>query len=234
MIHIATVHWGSSLFQEIQFKNIAKNISDFKIWTFLDRIKEKDDKKNRDMYHFHGESGIVNHLSKLDMLSEMIFKEAKEDDVILFMDGDAWPIAPMDEVIKDCLSNYSAGAVVRSENNERHAHPSFCFAKASLWRDLDIKWRGGTIGKNQYNVTYPVAVLRNNNKEWQGFKRTGGLSDHGVFFSIYGEKIYHHGAGFRLPVSAHCRSRGIKVTPEHSMKMFNEFLEKYNKENHDS
>lgn len=179
------------------------------------------------MYHFHGESGMVSHLSKLGMLSEMIFKEAKEDDAILFMDGDAWPIAPMDEFIEDCLRDYSAGAVVRSENNERHAHPSFCFAKAALWRDLGIKWRGGTIGTNQYNVTYPVAVLRENKKEWMGLKRTGGLSNHEVFFSIYGDKVYHHDAGFRLPVSAYCRGKGFNITREESMEMLNSFIEKY-------
>ena len=230
MIHIATVHWGSSCFQDIQFKNISKNISKFRVWTFLDRIKDCDDKKNKEMYHFYGESGIVNHLHKLDMLAEIIFKEAKKDDVILFMDGDAWPIAPMDDAIEKCLQDYSAGAVVRKENNEKHAHPSFCFAEVGLWRDLDIKWRGGFIGKNKYDVTYPVAVLRANKKEWQGFKRTGGLSDHEVFFSIYGEKIYHHGAGFRIPVSAYCRKKGFKVTRNESMEMLNSFIEKYNKE----
>lgn len=45
MIHIATVHWGSSFFQDIQFKNISKNISEFNIWTFIERIKQSDDKK---------------------------------------------------------------------------------------------------------------------------------------------------------------------------------------------
>lgn len=228
MIHIATIHWGSARFQEIQFNFIGKNIAqDIKIWAFLDRIKDGNAQKNKEMYHFFGESSKINHLEKLDMLAEMIFREAKDEDVILFMDGDAWPIAPMGETISECLSTYALGAVVRKENNEKHAHPSFCFAKVELWKKLEIKWQGGTIGENKYDVTYPMAILRNNNKEWQRFNRTGGLSNHEVFFSIYGEKIYHHGAGFRIPVSAYCQRKGIKITNEESAEMLNSFIKKY-------
>ncbi len=227
MIHIATVHWGSSYFQEIQFNFICKNLSNFKIWTFLDRINDGSSLKNEDMYHFFGESGVVNHLDKLDMLASRIFKESKDDDVILFMDGDAWPVVPMDEVIYDCLSKYSLGAVVRKENNERHAHPSFCFTTVGLWRDLEIKWRGGFIGNHKYDVTFPSAKLHLNAKEWLPFYRTDGLSSHRVFFSIYGDKIYHHGAGFRAPVSAWCRGKGMKMTKQESLDMLSVFESRF-------
>lgn len=229
MIHIATVHWETNFFKEVQYKFIKKNLEEFKIWTFADKIpiNEIDAEKDKKMYYFCEESGEWNHRIKLNNLANLIAKESSDDDVILFLDGDAWPIAPIGELIKNTLSEYPVGAVLRTENGERHAHPSFMFTKLSFWKDNNLNWKGGEINGKKYDVGYNTHVIRNKNLDWRKFRRTKGLTEHKVFFSIYGDIIYHHGAGFRNPISAYCKKEGIRMTKEDNISLMKKFIEQF-------
>lgn len=227
MIHIATIHWETGFFKDVQYKFIKNNLKEFKIWTFADKIpkEEIDVEKDKEMYYFCKESGEWNHRIKLNNLASLILKESSDDDVILFLDGDAWPIAPIEELIKDTLLHFPAGAVLRTENGERHAHPSFMFTKLGFWRENNLNWKGGEINGKKYDVGYNTHIIKNKGLDWRKFTRTRGLTDHKVFFSIYGDMVYHHGAGFRNPVSAYCKGRGINMTKEQNLSVMDKFLE---------
>lgn len=229
MIHIATVHWATNFFKEAQYKFISKNVSNFKIWTFSDKIPEveKDKKLDDSMYYFCEESGEWNHRIKLNRLADLISNEAQNDDIILFLDGDAWPIAPIDNVIKETLDEFSIGALIRTENGERHAHPCFMFTKVGFWNENKLNWKGGEINGKKYDVGYITHVLNSKKLKWRKFNRTKGLTSHKVFFSIYGDIVYHHGAGFRSPVSGYCKSIGLKMSKDENLSMLKKFLEEF-------
>lgn len=229
MIHIATVHWQTNFFKKIQYNFIKKNISNFKIWSFCDKVpeEEKDIELDKSIYYFCKESGEWNHRVKLNKLAELISNEASSDDIILFIDGDAWPISQIEDLIVETLKDFPVGAVLRSENGEKHAHPCFMFTKVSFWKENNLNWKEGEINGKKYDVGFITKVLESKKLDWRKFKRTKGLTEHKVFFSIYGDIVYHHGAGFRNPVSGYCKGNGIKMTREQNLSMLEKFIEQY-------
>lgn len=231
MLHVATVHWGTSFFKDIQYNFLKKNISNLKIWAFCDKIPDSEKSTEQDLlkYHFCRESGEWNHRIKLNMLADLIYKEAQSEDTILFLDGDAWPIVPVEKLIEETLKKYPVGAVLRSENGEKHAHPCFMFTKIRFWKENNLNWKGGELNGKKCDVGYNTRVLESKKLDWQKLRRTKGLTDHKVFFSIYGDIVYHHGAGFRNPVSGYCKGKGINMTKEENLSMLEKFIENYGK-----
>ncbi len=219
MINIATVHWKSRFFQDIQHRHICTNIDDSRVWAFVDKTGV-DDANDSLRYHFHADSGQTNHLVKLDMIADKIVLECPDDDVILFMDGDAWPVRPSSNFIYEALGRLSVGGVVRIENGERYPHPCFTFTTVGFWKEADLSW-------SKHDINHILHVLEARKQDWVKIKRTSGLTDHPVFFSVYGDMIYHHGAGFRVPVSAYCNKTGTKVTKEESLSMLEVFMDKF-------
>jgi hypothetical protein len=133
-----------------------------------------------------------------------ISQEASDDDLIMFLDGDAFPIADPMPLINEGLANAPLIAVRRAENvNEPQPHPSFCVTTVRAWRELHGDWTsgpkwvgargklGGDVGGNllrrlELTSTPWVEVLRSNRK-----------NPDPLYFGIYGDVVYHHGAGFR-------------------------------------
>lgn len=224
MLNVATVHWKSRFFQKVQYRHIERNLEAARIWAFLDKVEEPEDKQDESRYFYHADSDQTNHLVKLDMLADLICEASPRDDIIIFMDGDAWPLVPMSEFIVDSLKKFPVGAVVRMENGERYPHPSFTFTTVGYWRDAELSW-------SKHDINHILHVLEARKEGWTKLRRTGGLSDHPVFFSLYGDMVYHHGAGFRVPVSAYCNKTGAKVTKEESLAMLDVFLERFSPRN---
>lgn len=223
MINVATVHWRFRFFQDVQYRHIEKNLKDARVWAFVDKVDGPQRPEDKERYFYQADSGQTNHLVKLDMLAELICEASRRDDIILFMDGDAWPVAPMNDFIVESLKEFPVGAVVRNENGERYPHPSFTFTTVGYWRDAELSW-------SKHDVNHILHVLEARKEGWTKLKRTGGLADHPVFFSVYGGKVYHHGAGFRMPVSAYCNKSGTKVSKEDSLAMLDVFLQKFSPE----
>jgi len=220
MINIATVHWKSRIFQDIQYDYVAKNLEDFRIWAFLDKVPQDSEGKDDYRYFFHKDSGQTNHLVKLDMLADLICEASAPGDVIVFMDGDAWPIAPLQEFIVESLIKFPVGGVVRSENGERYPHPCFSFTTVGHWRETGMSW-------SKQDINCMLKSLEARKEGWTKLARSGGLTEHPVFFSVYGGLVYHHGAGFRIPVSAYCNRTGTVVTKDESIIAIDLFKEKF-------
>lgn len=218
-INVATVHWKSRFFEDIQYGYISSSLKDFRIWTFLDKVGE-DRKEDSERYRFHAESGQTNHLVKLDMLADMICGDSGDEEVVLFMDGDAWPVRPVDDFVSESLRSHPVGGVVRLENGERYPHPSFTFTTVGYWRRAELSW-------SKHDINHILHVLEARKEGWTKIRRSGGLTDHPVFFSFYGDMVYHHGAGFRVPVSAYCNKSGTKISREDSLAMLEVFLERF-------
>ena len=112
-------------------------------------------------------------------------------------------------------------AVRRAENGEdRQPHPSFCVIRAGDWERLRGDWSMGHCWETEWGELVSdsggnlLATLERNGEKWTPLLRSNRHNPHPLWFAIYGDVLYHHGAGFRIPVarsisSGRPRRRGV-------------------------
>jgi hypothetical protein len=200
MLYVATVHHRSPQWIEIQTRHLRENVSvPFQVWTSLQGIDPSYAVHFDRVLDQHG-----SHAGKLNHMAMEISHEAADDDLLMFLDGDAFPIADPMPLINEGLLEAPLIAVRRAENvDEPQPHPCFCVTTIRTWRELHGDWTsgptwagargnfGGDVGGNllrrlELTKTPWVEVLRSNRKDLDP-----------LYFGIYGDAIYHHGAGFR-------------------------------------
>lgn len=200
MLHIATVHFGSPRWIEIQTRHLREHISiPYRTWTSLQGI-DPSYGSYFDRVFDHG----GRHPGKLNNLAVEIGQEADEEDLLMFLDGDAFPIADPMPVVLDGLAKAPLVAVRRAENGgDLQPHPCFCVTRVGTWRKLNGDWSPGhkwalpdgrrvtDVGGNllrslELAQTPWIEILRSNRQHMDP-----------LLFAVYGEIIYHHGAGFR-------------------------------------
>jgi hypothetical protein len=200
MLHIATVHYGSPQWVEIQTRYLREHVSvPYRTWTSLELIDPS--------YAVHFDRVIEHrgrHSDKLNHLAIEIAHQADEDDLIMFLDGDAFPIADPMPLISDGLSRAPLLAVRRAENvSDRQPHPCFCVTTVGTWRALPGDWSAGYswIDVNGRTVSDVggnlLRMLELTKTPWVEVLRSNRRNLDPLFFGIYGDVIYHHGAGFR-------------------------------------
>lgn len=215
MIHIATVHWETDKWIDIQQKYLQKNIHQpFRIYAFLSG-KASD---HRDKFFFTSTEVIREHAVKLNLLGEIISANAAENDPLIFIDGDAFPVNPLDNFISKTLNEYPLCAIQRLENvNDVQPHPSFCLTTVGFWRKIGGDWKEGYKWLSQANLWRTdvggnlLKILQDNKVNWLPLHRTNSNPYHPILFGVYENLIYHHGAGFRDPMSRYDR---LKSTDE--------------------
>jgi len=207
MIHIATIHWKSDKWIDIQLKYLNKNIhEEFRVYAFLNDI----DNKHYSKFYCVLNDDIKDHGEKLNLLAEKIINSTdNEDDLIMFLDGDAFPIKDLMPNIYNRLMEYKLLAIRRKENvGDIIPHPSFCVSTIKFWKEINGNWSKGYMYKNKYNyeVTDPGGYLYKTLSEkkinWYPLLRVNNYNLHPLLFGIYDNIIYHHGAGYRDPVTS--------------------------------
>ena len=203
MIHIATVHWKDDRWIDIQLKYLRKNIgSPFRVYAFLNNLPEDHSKK----YFYSSTEPVKQHAVKLNILADIIsFASDSDSDIMMFLDGDAFPIKPMDSFLTGNVNKHKLIAVQRLENNgDFQPHPSFCATTIKLWKAVKGDWKKGYEWETpQGEKTTDVGgnllkALQERNIDWYPLLRTNRQNEyHPLFFGIYDDVIYHHGAGFR-------------------------------------
>jgi len=201
MIHIATVHWAHDRWIDTQLHYLERNIEEpFLLYAWLDKGMEEHAGK----FFYSTDVPVKEHEYKLTVLGDLVAHAADPDDVILFIDGDAFPIAPMAGFLHEKLEQYPLVAVRRDENNgDPQPHPLFCAMRASLWLDLPGDWRRGHTWKDEQGQTVTdvggnlLGLLEERGVEWYPLLRTNKLNPHPLQFGVYGDLVYHHGGGFR-------------------------------------
>lgn len=213
MIHIATVHWKTNKWIDIQLEYLKRNIqSDFKVYAFLNDVPGEHTHK----FHYCSTEPIEEHAIKLNLLAERISWGGKDDDLIIFLDGDAFPIS--DEIIPFINSNIGFHKLIAIQRKESlgdiQPHPSFCATTIGFWREIRGDWKLGYLWKDEtgLNITDVggnlLKNLEKNNQNWLPLRRSNRKDIHPLWFGIYSNLIYHHGAGFREPMSRVDRVKG--------------------------
>ena len=140
MLYVATVHYRSPQWIEIQTRYLREHISvPYQVWTSLEHIDPS--------YAVHFDRVIEQlgpHAGKLNHLAMEISQEASDDDLLMFLDGDAFPIADPMPLITDSLARAPLIAVRRAENiDEPQPHPCFCVTTVGTWNSLPGDWSEG-------------------------------------------------------------------------------------------
>lgn len=196
MIYIATVHHFSPDWIEIQRRYLDRFISEpFRVFASLEGIDREYRKQFDAVIPSKG-----GHAGKLNLLASAILRKADPDDLIVFLDGDAFPIADPIRPLRQMLDRSALAAVCRTENDgDRQPHPSFCGVTARTWKELPGDWSTGWCFKKYRtdvgaNLLY---LLESTGTPWAPILRSNRRNLHPVLFGIYGGFVYHHGGAFR-------------------------------------
>ncbi|HEY5250115.1 MAG TPA: hypothetical protein VIJ09_00540 [Acidimicrobiales bacterium] len=200
MLYVATVHWKSDKWIDIQLRYLKRNVSEpFQTFAVLNGIDPEFDKLFDTVVPAYGM-----HAGKLNLLAAEIGAVGKPDDIILFLDGDAFPIADPMPAIHQALSEGSLLAVRRDENSgDPQPHPCFCAIRVAEWQRLQGDWSPGKLWTNRSGEKVTdvggnlYASLIRTGSRWTPLLRSNLWNPHPLWFGIYGDVVYHHGAGFR-------------------------------------
>jgi hypothetical protein len=200
MLHVVTVHFASPRWIEIQASHLREHLSvPYTTWTSLERI---DPSYGKHFDHVIEQRG--RHPGKLNHLAMEIADVSPDEDLLMFLDGDAFPIADPMPLITDSLAKAPLVAVRRAENvNDQQPHPCFCVTSVGTWKQIRGDWSGGYTwpghrGKLVTDVGGNLLrALELSDTKWVQVLRSNGVELDPLFFGVYGDVVYHHGAGFR-------------------------------------
>jgi hypothetical protein len=205
-INVLSVHWRSAAWLEIQSQALGEHLTS--PWSLLIASTEPDIRGVAS----YSEDLPGGHAEKLNTLAGEALKNSRDDDILMFIDGDAFPVRPVREWIEGLLATAPLAAVVRTENlGDPQPHPCFCVTTAGFWKSLPGDWQRGpkwtnTVGREISDIGGQLwQDLRETGTPWTPLLRANAVNWHPVFFGLYGKRgmIYHHGAGFRDPM---CRA----------------------------
>ncbi|MGD0381703.1 MAG: hypothetical protein ABSC30_17155 [Acidimicrobiales bacterium] len=203
MIYVATVHVESARWIDIQLAFLRRNITEpFKVYANLQNVPEGHEHKFDRVFTILGE-----HPAKLNLLAGEIVADAQPDDIIVFLDGDAFPIADPLPTVRQGLEHGALVAVRRDENlADAQPHPCFCAIRVRDWERIHGDWSKGyswvtADGKRTSDVGGNLLrALERNGDDWVPLLRSNRVDLHPLWFGVYGGIVYHHGAGFRWAV----------------------------------
>ena len=201
---MVTVHFRSETWIGPQLRYLRRFAPPgTEVWASLDGIER------RGLFD-HETSLDGRHEDKLNELARMVTSVATPADHLLFLDGDAFPVAPLAPVL-------AAGAPLvaarRRDPPVPVPHACFCLTTVGLWNDIDGDWSAGSyywqaggreaVGRAT-NVGAALKVrLEERGVDWLPLRKlnsrpTYPLSAFNIFGTdALGPVVYHHGAGFR-------------------------------------
>jgi hypothetical protein len=202
MIHFATIHWNTDRWIAPQLAFLKRHLrQDYRVYAWLNNIPNPP----VDLFHYASTEPVGPHGIKLNLLADIISaSSSRPDDIIIFIDGDAFPIAEVEPYVTERLKRFKLIAVQRLENDgDVQPHPCFCATTLGFWRDLKGDWKEGhrwTNGKGEAVTSVGGNLLKqltDHRIDWLPILRSNKTNPHPLFFGIYGDIVYHHGAGFR-------------------------------------
>jgi hypothetical protein len=214
-IHVATVHWRSERWIDIQRRYFERYLSaPYRVYAFLNDVPGD----HADKFSHISREAIKNHPTKLNLLCEVICSAADDpSDVLLVLDGDAFPVTPIVPVLDDLLESHRLIAVQRLENHgDLQPHPSFCATTVGFWTAIRGDWRKGYKWLNEQDQPETqvggnlLGQLERAGVDWYPLRRVNRVNLHPLFFGLYGDArhgpvAYHHGAGFHTGVGRDAR-----------------------------
>jgi hypothetical protein len=203
VIYVLTVHWVDPKWIAPQRRGLDTHLGrPFRVFANLEGLDRSYDDRFDHVTRFDG-----NHPEKLNDLARAVARGADADDLLVFLDGDAFPVRPWDGWLDELLSTHPLAAVRRDENaGDLQPHPCFCVCRVGFWEEIGGDWRDGTwttaAGQPATDVGGRLLEnLRTRSIEWRPVLRSNAHNPHPVLYGLYEGRVYHHGAGFRPPIA---------------------------------
>jgi len=211
VIYIATIHYKTEKWIDIQARYINKYITEpYRVYAVLNDIEQSFSDRFYFTTDFISSNLTVSaaHAEKLNFLADKIISEASNEDLLIFMDGDAFPISSdFTSFIKEKIKKNKLAAVRRDETlTDLQAHPSFCATTVGFWKQIKGDWSSGyqwddLLGEKVTDTGAELLrKLREQRIDWFPMLRSNKKNLHPLWFGVYSRVIYHHGGGFRWPV----------------------------------
>jgi len=207
VIRYLTVHFGSARWIDIQRRNIERHThSPHEVWASLDEVEPGYEDRFDVAMSLEG-----GHGEKLNEMARRACEVSAPDDVLIFIDGDAFPIEDVTAMLERRLPEFPLIAARRLENlGDPQPHPCFAVTTAGFWRSIDGDWsKGGRgwrnrIGRNRKDVGGRILnALEDKKIAWLPLDRSNRRNVHPVLFGVYGDLVYHHGAAFRATYTSY-------------------------------
>jgi hypothetical protein len=213
-LHIATVHWRCADWIDIQLDYLKRYCGcQIKLYAYLNDVPQAHHGK----FDYVDTADDLGHAEKLNNLAQVIISRAEADDYLLFIDGDAFPVAQLGPFYQQ-LGQYPLIAVQRQENNgDQQPHPCFCLTTVKFWESIGGDWRPGGYwmdhsGRRITDVGGKLKdILEEGGHSWLPLLRSNQKDLHPLWFAVYGGMAYHHGAGFRDQLCRLDAMRGIDL-----------------------
>lgn len=212
MIHIITQHFATQAWFEIQKRHLqkyTKNKSNVKVNLLVYKTTLPNDYNLPENYSVinlndynldrHNEHYLIVESS----YDKFIRDNIADDDIVIYMDSDAFPIDYWDEQIEKNLETNDICAVYRFEDRgplqpEQYTpYPHLCFYA------FKKKTREKYGFRHEIPPGFPCPgfticdVIRENNLSVKKMVRTNKFNSHNVMFGIYDDIIYHSSCGSR-------------------------------------
>lgn len=207
MIYVLTCHHRTDEWVDVQADALATHMGEpYRLHACVEQVT------NLDRFDRVLEAEGA-HAPKLNLLAADALTHADPDDLLVFLDSDAWPIAdPMPFVRRELAAGAALVAVRRDENlGEPQPHPSFCAITAGMWAEIGGDWSRGHKWRNSlgqpWTDTGAAMIPALDGRRWTPMLRSNTHNPHPVFFAVYGGLIYHHGAGSRITLCRADRAR---------------------------
>lgn len=200
MIHVATVHWRSARWVDIQHRYLQRNMpGEYRVYGFLNGLPADYSRK----FFYSSTERVKDHATKLNLLGDVIGFAAADEDPLIFIDGDAFPVAPLDGLLEELQSRAPLIAVRRTELGDPQPHPCFCMTTVGFWRRIGGDWHPGHEWQNAAGRRVSdvggnlLGLLDSGDIAWHALERSNTNDLHPLYFGVYGGVVYHHGGGFR-------------------------------------
>ena len=202
MIHIATVHWRSDRWIDIQLRYLERNLDEpYRVYAWIDEEMRGQASK----FFYATDVAVDRHELKLTLLGDLVAHAAADDEQIMFIDGDAFPIAPIGPVPARQARALSPGRGPTGREQRRSPAPSVLLRhdrRVLAWPARRLAPRAhldqsaGQAGDRRRRQ--PARPLEDAGIEWYPMLRTNKVNPHPLQFGVYEDLVYHHGGGFRL------------------------------------
>lgn len=217
MIHILTCHVYNDAWIDLQVNHFKKHTKEpFKIYSIYDCVTKEEFDKHKHKWDYaeqlvEGEISLetedpLNHPYKLHHLVDVMAKDVDlENDWLVFVDGDAWPIS--DDWVSHATSKaeqHVVSSIKRLENDgECRPTPIFFMCRPKFWIENKLTWYPegcyyvGNDGRKVKDVGCKCLYqLQDLNIDWYPLLRSNKINFHKLWFGIYDDVIYHHSKGF--------------------------------------